>query len=411
MNDDHSNVRVVILDDDEQYLRMLNTICLDEGYDTFAMSDAFEFLRGTYGENDLILLDLSLPGMDGIEVLRKLSEQKSPARLIFVSGQDRGVLRAAEDLAIARQLNYVTSLAKPVKVSELRKVLSKELNSNVTPLSDKVRKVWSPTEKELEEAIFNNEIKAFYQPQMSLSDSTLYGVEALARWEHPERGLIPPYKFIPLAEESGLIVPMTDRLVRSCIADMGRLSKNGYSNLNLSVNISASHIQNYALPEVLLNLVSESQIEPEKLTLEITESGLMTELVTSLDIIARMRLKGFNLSIDDFGTGYSSLYQLHKMPFNELKIDMAFVKNMLSDPDSLSIVETCIMLAKKLGMLTVAEGIEDAGTYNALKQLGCDYAQGYFVAKPMPVENLIEWYESWLASSKNQLKQGSKRYA
>jgi len=408
MREHNPESRVIILDDDEQYLRMIQTVCTDEGYNTLALSDAFEFLKGEYTKDDLIILDLSLPGIDGIEILRELSYKNCASRLIFVSGQDRGVLRAAEDLAKARALNYVATLSKPVRISRLRGYLSIEQEHDASTFRKPASQEWSPVKDELEYAINNDQIKAYYQPQVCLFNNALYGLEALARWEHPEHGLIPPSKFIPLAEETGLIVPMTNRMIKKCVSEVSEFSKKSENVINLSVNISAAHIQEYALSDLVEILASEDLMSPELFTLEVTESGLMTELVSSLDILARLRLKGFNLSIDDFGTGYSSLFQLHKMPFNELKVDQAFVKTMLKDQDSLSIVETCILLAKKLGTLTIAEGVEDLDTYIALTQMGCDYAQGYFIAKPMPVEDLADWYAYWLKSGSGF--GGEKRY-
>ncbi|MFK5893488.1 MAG: EAL domain-containing protein, partial [Pseudomonadota bacterium] len=159
----------------------------------------------------------------------------------------------------------------------------------------------------------------------------------------------------------------------------------------VSANISANDITSLTLPEQLVQLLSDNELDPTRLTLEVTESALMGELVTSLDILTRLRLKGTGLSIDDFGTGYSSLSQLHRVPFTELKIDQSFVFNITEDPEARAIVKTCIMLGHELNMLVVAEGVEDQETWDILTQLGCDIAQGYFIARPMPADKLLIW--------------------
>lgn len=396
--------RAVILDDDKFFADMLKTVTESVGYDTQIFIDSYSFVNHRYAQDDLIIMDLSLPGMDGIEVLRVLKEKAVQASIVLVSGQDRSVLKAAEDLARAQSLNHIATLSKPLKVSQLREILQAELRPCLKAPSQASEDSWVPSREELKRAIRNEEICSFYQPQVELATGRLAGVEALARWRHPKRGIVPPFAFIGPAEEYGLISELTDQLLRKSIIDISKLRSSGLSDINVSVNVSATTITSYSLPEVLLNLATENQIRPEFFTLEITETGLMTELVKSLDILTRIRMKGFNLSIDDFGTGYSSLSLLHKMPFNELKIDRTFVAEMMSDPDSRSIVETCIMLARKLGMRTVAEGIEDLPTLMELRALGCEYAQGYYIAKPMPIEALPDWFHLWKRQSDQDFK-------
>jgi len=163
----------------------------------------------------------------------------------------------------------------------------------------------------------------------------------------------------------------------------------------VSINISATDITSLALPEQLAELLDNNKLDPTVLTLEVTESVLMGEQITSLDILTRLRLNGIQLSIDDFGTGFSSLSQLHQLPFSELKIDQSFVSKMLKDSEALAIVKTCILLGHELNMQVVAEGVEDQETWNVLAENGCDLAQGYFIAKPMPNNDLIEWLRNW----------------
>lgn len=387
--------RAIVLDDDDQYLNLIKMVCESEGYETQGISDPHVFLQGKYIPTDLLILDLSLPGIDGIEVLRELAERHCHAQLILISGQDRSILRAAENLALALNLNYIQSLGKPVKISDLRSTLVKMNDTAIAKSSFQESTEWQPTLSDLRAAISNNQIRPFYQPQIQLSDGTLYGLEALARWHHPTRGMISPASFIPLAEESGLIVPMTYLLIEQTLKDLHTLNVSGMPELSLSVNISAAYLNDVHLPDFILKQIALSEVDPTHFTLEVTESGLMHELAASLEVLTRLRLKGFNLSIDDFGTGYSSMAQMQNIPFNELKIDQSFVKNLTERKESKTIVETCLHLSQQMELMSVAEGIEDEQTLMILKDMGCQFAQGFFIGKPMPIEEVMPWHDHW----------------
>ena len=218
----------------------------------------------------------------------------------------------------------------------------------------------------------------------------MVGVEALVRWQHPEQGIIYPEHFLPLVEQSSMMNVLT-RWVLEKAVKQGQLCQGAGFSMDVSVNMSALDITGLMLPEQLAELLDDNKLDATHLTLEITESALMGKLVTSLDILTRLRLKGINLSIDDFGTGYSSLSQLHRIPFSELKIDRSFVSKMGEDNEARAIVKTCIMLGHELNMRVVAEGVETEQQLELLKQMGCDLAQGYFIAKPMSGSELMNW--------------------
>jgi EAL domain-containing protein (putative c-di-GMP-specific phosphodiesterase class I) len=229
-----------------------------------------------------------------------------------------------------------------------------------------------------------------FQPQIDLKTSQLIGVEALVRWQHPKVGLIYPDNFIPLAEELNLIDDLTNEVINLAIHQEAEWKRFGY-NIVVSINISAKNVTSLSLPEKLQEMIDTLDIDPSKIKIEITETELMNELTKSLDVLTRMRLKGFDLSIDDFGTGYSSLAQIKRNPFTELKIDSSFVMNATKDDDSLVIVESCIQLGHKLGLKVVAEGIEDKEILELLTDLGCDIGQGYYICKPICGDELLYW--------------------
>lgn len=231
-----------------------------------------------------------------------------------------------------------------------------------------------------------------FQPQINLETNEVIGAEALVRWQHPEYGLIFPDKFIALVENNGLMDLMTKEVINLAIQQISYLVEHG-RRIPLSVNVSAENINSLSLPEYLTCILQDNKLDPTMLVLEITETALMGELVTSLDILTRLRMKGFDLSIDDFGTGYSSLSHLHRIPFTELKIDQSFVKTMEHDDVSKAIIKTCILLGHELGMSVVAEGVESEAILDKLINMGCNNAQGYHIARPMPGEQLLSWLE------------------
>ena len=220
------------------------------------------------------------------------------------------------------------------------------------------------------------------------------GVEALARWQHPVKGMIPPDRFIPLAEESGLIDELTVSMVEQSLAEVARWQTENLT-LDVSINYSALSLADLGLPDYLAGLVAARDLKADRVTVEVTESSVLTEIQNSLDVLTRLRMKGFQLSIDDFGTGFSSMQQLQNIPFTELKIDQSFVKRALSDKDAKAIVETTVDLGRRLVMSVIAEGVEDLETLELLKNYQCNQVQGYFIAKPMPGNQILEWATMW----------------
>ena len=243
---------------------------------------------------------------------------------------------------------------------------------------------------ELRRAVEHNELRLHYQPKMSLQTDTVMEVEALLRWEHPQRGRVPPVDFIPFAEYTGYIRFVTHWVLGEAIAQSSRWSREGMP-LRISVNISARDLMNRDLPDQIQALLHQHAVTPDMLCLEITESGFMEDPVYAQQVLDRLAGMGLKLSIDDYGTGYSSLSYIMKLPVHELKIDRSFVATMTEDPDLLTIVRSTIDLGHNLGLKVVAEGVEDAVGLQKLKDLGCDQAQGYFVSRPLPADDLSLW--------------------
>ena len=213
------------------------------------------------------------------------------------------------------------------------------------------------------------------------------GAEALVRWRHPTLGIIPPDQFIPLAEQTDHIDRLTDWVVAAVVKQMAEWRADNPA-LEVSINISAKNLDELHFPDRMHQHCQDGGVDSGSITLELTETGVMREAAQAMDVLTRLRLKGFKLAIDDYGTGYSSLVQLQQMPFSEIKIDRSFVNRMNHNQGCKTIVESLICLASKLGLRSVAEGVEDEATLHSLIALGCDAAQGYYLSRPVAADRI-----------------------
>ncbi len=246
---------------------------------------------------------------------------------------------------------------------------------------------------ELRRAVEHDELRLYYQPKVSLHSANISAVEALLRWEHPSRGMVPPDQFIPFAEHTGYIKLLTRWVMREAVRQCGEWLREGL-RLQVSVNISARDLMNRDLPEQVSALLTEHQVPAALLCLEITESGFMEDPSHAQKVLDRLFDLGVKLSIDDYGTGYSSLSYIMRLPVQELKIDRSFISRMATDEEISTIVRSTIDLGHNLGLKVVAEGVEDLPAWNMLRKLGCDDAQGYFMSKPLEPRALARWMKS-----------------
>jgi len=245
---------------------------------------------------------------------------------------------------------------------------------------------------ELRHAIETDGLMVYYQPQINAKSGLLEGVEALARWNHVEQGFIGPDEFIPLAERTGLIGPLTHWVMAEALRQGAAWMQEGL-DIKISINISAHNLMDLSLPSKVAELLKINKLAPEKLVLEVTESVFMLDPESSLIVLNELKSLGIALSIDDYGTGYSSLAYLKKMPVHELKIDQSFIFEMLGSENDAMIVSSTVALAHALGLSVVAEGVETEEAWKYLQELGCDTIQGYFVSAPLPAETFMEWID------------------
>ena len=238
-------------------------------------------------------------------------------------------------------------------------------------------------------AIENNELSLWYQPKLSLSTGRCVGVEALVRWNHPQRGIVPPDQFIPLAEQAGIIADLSDWVLNAALAQYRAWRDRGLV-MPIAINLSMHDLHNPRLPERVHELLGQWRVPPGDLHIEITESSLMLDPARALETVTRLRSLGAVIAIDDFGTGYSSLGYLKRLPVDELKIDKSFVQELATDDDDLAIVRSTIRLGHELGLSVTAEGIENAASFSLLRELGCDVAQGYYIGRPKPASEVAQ---------------------
>ncbi len=376
--------RLLILDDEPQFAAFVAKVAEACGYDVRCTEqpDAFRGLLSEWQPTH-IALDLAMPHTDGIEMLRFLAGEDSRARILIMSGFDSRVLDAARRLGTERGLSIMGSVQKPIRARDLRAILDE--NRTATGVLDK---------NSLDQALAAGDITAFYQPKVDLHTWRPVGFEALVRWRHAQRGMIPPEQFVPLAEATGLIDRLTETVTTRALIQSRQWEETGLA-LDIAINLSAISLNEEDLADRIEMICWATGAKKEHITFEVTETVAMADPVRGLDILTRLRIKGFKLSIDDFGTGYSSLVQLHRLPFSELKIDRSFVAECDHSSEARTIVKTMIDLAHNLGMSAVGEGVETEDVAQTLGELGCDVGQGYAIARPMEAQLVPVWLARW----------------
>jgi EAL domain-containing protein (putative c-di-GMP-specific phosphodiesterase class I) len=250
-------------------------------------------------------------------------------------------------------------------------------------------------ESELRNAIDRNELDVYYQPQIDVRTGQVVGAEALMRWNHPDKGMIPPNQFIPVAEESGLIHPMGEGILRRACSDLKEWNRCNAFPLRVGINLSGCQFNRPDLMERLIRILQESGADPGHLGLEITESVLIQEPEAAVKRMKELKNLGIHLSLDDFGTGYSSFTYLKQFPFDSVKIDRSFIKNVHYDPKSSAIVSAIIQMAREMNMRIIAEGVETISEYEFLKQHGCDEIQGYLFSAALPAPAFLSYIQSF----------------
>ena len=390
--------RILVIDDENDVGEFISTAAQALGLQCTVTTDAKAFLEALTPDKTLIMLDLMMPKMDGVELLRLLGKLKCKTGIVLMSGVGKRTLESAGQVAQALGLSIVGHLQKPFRLTDLEEVLERHAEPEATSDVKQTPKIVIEKE-ELQRAIERVEFVLYYQPQIEIATGRVIGVEALVRWQHPERGLIFPDNFIGRMEELGLIDELGWFVMDRGMSEVAQFANGDGIAPMLSLNASVYSLHDLKFPDLLVSLAEKHGISPRGVTIEITESGLIKELSSTLDILTRLRMKQVQLSIDDFGTGYAMMQQLKNIPATELKIDRSFVQDMqVNKSDRIMVLKT-IELGHELGLQVIAEGVETQEQLDFLRLKGCDHAQGYLFSRPIPPKEMV----NWLASYRSQL--------
>jgi EAL domain-containing protein (putative c-di-GMP-specific phosphodiesterase class I)/CheY-like chemotaxis protein len=392
---DRSGIRILMLDDEPFMLKLLDRMLRNLDYQNVMPCEsgraALLIVDDPAQRPDLILLDINMPAMDGAEFVRHLVEHDFRGAIILVSGEDERVLQSVEKLVRAHQITVLGRLSKPVSPQQLAAALTR-WQPCVRSAAPTARKDYGADE--LRAALEQGDLLNYYQPKVRVATGEVIGVETLVRWRHPKDGLLLPNRFVGVAEQHGLIHQLTRVVMRAAFAQ-ARLWQDAGLVLRVAVNLSMDNLSDLSFLDDVVDLAQRAGVLPQQLVLELTESRLMSDQRVPLEVLTRLRLKRFRLSIDDFGTGNSSLTQLRDIPFDELKIDQSFVHGACGNETQRAMFDASLGLARQLRMEAVAEGVQDHADWNFLRERGCDLAQGYFIARPMPAEDLPAWLVDW----------------
>jgi EAL domain-containing protein (putative c-di-GMP-specific phosphodiesterase class I)/ActR/RegA family two-component response regulator len=372
-------------------LRLLAEVGVTRSSEAADGESALKLLEHTPELPDVVIVDLDMPGMDGIEFIGHVAQKKLARAVVVASALDPALLNTVQTMARAYGLRVLGCVEKPMTAPKLADVLAL---FDIHPDADEAETAVEVSAADVADGLARDEFLPFFQPQVTFSNGQVIGVEALARWRRADGQIVRPAQFIALIEREKQIDRLTDRILEKACAWKSRWARSGIS-LKISVNVSMLNLGDVSAADRFQHIVRSHGVDPREVVLEITESSVMGEAAHALNVLARLRLKGFGLSVDDFGTGYSSLSQLSQIPFTELKIDQSFVTGAANQPRKRAVVEASLELARKLNLSVVAEGVESVEEWQMLAELGCTYAQGYLISRPVPGDQLADVIARW----------------
>jgi len=385
---DIEKIRFLVVEDHQFQRWLADSILREAGAKhIYAAADgraALDILSILEPPVDIVVSDLDMPGMDGMELVRHLAAQRHHAALIIVTSMEPKVASAVEVMARTLKVAFLGTIQKPFTAKKLTTLLA--AHDPARPHAD------APAFKaeEIAHGLKAGQFEALFQPKVDMRTEKLIGVETLGRWRHPQHGFVNPRHFIGVAEAAGLMDPLTIAMARHAAQSWHAMSRAGF-DITASVNLSVASLADVSFAERITQAVRGEGVDPAAMVLEVTESAAASDLAAKLENLTRLRIKGFGLSLDDYGTGYSSMQRLSRVPFTELKIDGAFVKEAPGDMHARAMVESSLELGRKLKIDVVAEGIETHVEWNLLLKMGCPTAQGYYIGRPMTVAEILDW--------------------
>jgi EAL domain-containing protein (putative c-di-GMP-specific phosphodiesterase class I)/DNA-binding NarL/FixJ family response regulator len=397
--------RIVVVDDDPFLLDLVTELLHQMGAaqvtSVASGNAALEALD--HGHPDVLLCDLDMAGMDGIELLRHLAERKYSGALVLMSGASPDVLATAGDLAHLHGLRLLGTLPKPVDPEQLEAALATleprrpEGPDAADHRSEPESSAAVLTVDDLRAGLASGRVDVYVQPKVTVVGRHVVGAEALLRWTDDTGTVLAPMSVVSAAEEHGLVNDLTMAVFAKAVEHLARWQRQG-ADLRISVNLSNANLSTLDLPDAMAAVAGSAGVDPARITLEITQAGLLDDLSAGMEVVGRLRLKGFGIAIDDYGMGYSTLAQLKNLPVTELKVDRSFVDGADRDETLSEILGSSATLGRSLGMSVVAQGVESMEVLHLLESLGCDEVQGYLVARPMPAADFLTWKARWDAT-------------
>jgi EAL domain-containing protein (putative c-di-GMP-specific phosphodiesterase class I)/AmiR/NasT family two-component response regulator len=383
---------ILVVDDDSFQLELISMHLAVLGWDQVLLASGGDEALAQFERHGtdigVIISDLSMPGMDGLVLMRHLALRGFGAAFILLSGMDDEILHSAAGLAQAHKLDLLGVMGKPCTPERLGELLACRQPRSDTLNLKRVEESLSP--QRLERALAADEFIPWYQPKVDMHSGKTVSVEALARWPVESGGMIGPGRFVPAIEAAGMSDALFFAMAHHVLHDLARWRAQGLW-IKAAINMSMDTALNLSMPEQLTRLAQAAGLAPSDLIIEVTEGKLMRKRAVAMETLTRLSLIGFVLSIDDFGTGYSSLAQLVDLPFKELKIDARFVQRARSEPKAEAILRISVTIGQTLGMGVVAEGVETAEQMNFLRGCGGTVVQGYYLARPMPFAACTKW--------------------
>lgn len=341
---------------------------------------------------DIAIIDLALPGMDALELIRRLGEARCKAGIIIVGAQTNAVLFSVETMALAYGVNVLGAIGKPVIGSRLEAFIGNYLQPAQPHGAGGRAPVLSFAE--VGQGLQSREFDPFFQPKIELETGQVKGLEMFARWRHPLYGVLGPASFMPALEEARRVDFLDWTMIEKSAAACRALHDQGIP-ISFSINVDQTTLAHPQFMEQVVACLERHRIMADYITFEMTESAVLTTDPHFLERLLRLRMKGFGLAIDDYGTARSNLQLLARIPFSELKIDRSFVDGAAKRAAIGTVLRSCLGLARSLDRRSVAVGVETKQDWDFLQGLGCTYAQGYYIAKPMPVEEFPAWLADW----------------
>lgn len=388
-----TTARILVLDDEPLFLEVITNLLHQLGFPRVTTCDngyrALDLIE-TEGA-DIILCDLRMPELDGVQFVRHLKAKDFGGGLVLISGADERILQSTERLVHSYGVDVLGCIQKPFLPEELAGLLEKWFRPRSAVAGGTTA---SYSASEIRAAIAADELVTFYQPKVRVSDGVIIGAEVLARWRHPVDGLLPPMAFLDTAEDHELMEDLTRVVIRDALAQARAWQLAGL-DISVGVNISMRSLSNLEFPDLVAAMSYEAGVPPRQLVLEVAESSLLADANSVMEILARLRLMGFGLAIEAFNAGSASIGLLRDLPFTELKIGRPILSGALSNRNTHALFNSGVALGKELGVDVVAEGVEHREDWDFLRNAGCAQAQGFFIAAPMPANELPAWRERW----------------